>query len=77
MSKYTVDVKLKAVECYLTENESYKTIAESIGADKSQVITWMKLFEVIEHAKVGLLFQLQILPLKSNYDCSLYRCSYN
>ena len=33
MSKYTVEVKLQAVERYLTGNESYKTIAESIGAD--------------------------------------------
>ena len=45
MSKYTVEVKLQAVERYLTGNESYKTIAESIGAAKSQVITWVKLFE--------------------------------
>lgn len=45
MSKYTVEVKLQAVERYLTGNESYQTIAESIGAAKSQVITWVKLFE--------------------------------
>ncbi|MFB5085975.1 IS3 family transposase [Psychrobacillus sp. PGGUH221] len=45
MSKYTVEVKLEAVERYLTGNQSYKTIAESIGAAKSQVITWVKLFE--------------------------------
>lgn len=45
MSKYTVDIKLKAVGRYLTGNESYKTIAESIGVDRSQVITWMKLFK--------------------------------
>ncbi|WP_141676238.1 transposase [Pseudobacillus wudalianchiensis] len=32
MSKYTVEVKLQAVEHYLTENESYQNIAESIGA---------------------------------------------
>ena len=46
MSRYTVEVKLQAVERYLTGNESYQTIAESIGAAKSQVITWVKLFEV-------------------------------
>ena len=45
MSKYTVDIKLQAVERYLNGNESYNTIAESIGATKSQVITWVKLFE--------------------------------
>lgn len=45
MSKYTVEDKLKAVERYLTGNESYKTIEESIGAAKSLVITWVKLFE--------------------------------
>ena len=45
MSKYTVEVKLQAVERYLTGNESYQAIAESIGAAKSQVITWVKLFE--------------------------------
>jgi transposase len=45
MSKYTVEVKLQAVERYLTGNESYQTIAESIGVAKSQVITWVKLFE--------------------------------
>ncbi|MEK4485628.1 IS3 family transposase [Psychrobacillus sp. FSL H8-0484] len=45
MSKYTVEVKLQAVVRYLTGNESYQTIAESIGAAKSQVITWVKLFE--------------------------------
>jgi len=45
MSKYTVEIKLQAVERYLTGNESYKTIAESIGTTKSQVITWVKLFE--------------------------------
>ncbi len=45
MSKYTVEVKLQAVERYLTGNESYKTIAESIGTVKSLVITWVKLFE--------------------------------
>lgn len=45
MSKYTVEVKLQAVERYLTGNESYKTVAESIGATKSQVINWVKLFE--------------------------------
>ena len=45
MSKFTVEDKLKAVERYLTGNESYKTIAESIGALKSLVINWVKLFE--------------------------------
>ncbi|QNK89841.1 transposase [Sporosarcina sp. resist] len=45
MSKYTVEVKLQAVARYLTGNESYKTLAESIGADKSLVINWVKLFE--------------------------------
>lgn len=45
MSKYTADDKLTAVARYLTGNESYKTIAESIGAAKSLVITWVKLFE--------------------------------
>ena len=45
MSKYTVEVKLQAVELYLTGNESYQIIAESIGATKSQVINWVKLFE--------------------------------
>ena len=46
MSKYTLEVKLQAVKRYLTGNESYQTIAESIGVAKSQVITWVKLFEV-------------------------------
>lgn len=46
MSKYTLEVKLQAVKRYLTGNESYQTIAESIGVAKSQVITWLKLFEV-------------------------------
>ena len=46
MSKYTLEVKLQAVKRYLTRNESYQTIAESIGVAKSQVITWVKLFEV-------------------------------
>jgi transposase len=45
MSKYTVEVKLQAVERYLTGNEGYKSIADSIGATKSQVINWVKLFE--------------------------------
>lgn len=45
MSIYTVEIKLQAVERYLAGNESYKTIAESIGTSKSQVITWVKLFE--------------------------------
>ncbi|WP_419961756.1 transposase [Psychrobacillus sp. BM2] len=45
MSKYTVEVKLQAVERYLTGNESYQNIAESICVAKSQVITWVKLFE--------------------------------
>ncbi len=45
MSKYTVKDKLQAVERYLTGNESYKTIAESIGTARSLVITWVKLFE--------------------------------
>ncbi|WP_342598924.1 IS3 family transposase [Psychrobacillus sp. FSL H8-0483] len=51
MSKYTVEVKLQAVERYLTGNESYQTIAESIGVAKSQVITWVKLFEA--HGEKG------------------------
>lgn len=46
MSKYTLEVKLQAVKRYITGNESYQTIAESIGVAKSQVITWVKLFEV-------------------------------
>ena len=46
MSKYILEVKLQAVKRYLTGNESYQTIAESIGVAKSQVITWVKLFEV-------------------------------
>jgi len=32
MSKYIVEDKLQAVERYLTWNESYNTIAESIGS---------------------------------------------
>ena len=46
MSKYTVKVKLQAVERYLNGNESYQTIAESIGATKSQIFNWVKIFEV-------------------------------
>lgn len=46
MSKYTVEIKLNAVKRYLNGTESYKEIAESIGSTKSQVITWVKLFEV-------------------------------
>lgn len=45
MSKYTVKVKLQAVERYLTGNESYQTIAESIGATKSQIFNWVRIFE--------------------------------
>lgn len=48
MSKYTVEVKLQAVARYLTGNESYKIIAESIGTEKSQVINWVKLFKKVE-----------------------------
>ncbi|WP_186667819.1 transposase [Sporosarcina sp. BP05] len=46
MSKYTVEVKLQAVE------HSYKSPAESIGADKSLVINWVKLFEAL--GEIGL-----------------------
>lgn len=35
MSKYTLEVKLQAIKRYLTGNESYQTIAESIGVAKS------------------------------------------
>ena len=45
MSKFTVHDKLTTVSRYLNGNESYKTIAESIGTTKSVVITWVKLFE--------------------------------
>ncbi|KAA0955928.1 transposase [Sporosarcina sp. ANT_H38] len=45
MSKHTAEVKSHVVDRYLTGNESYKAIAESIGADKSLVINWVKLFE--------------------------------
>jgi len=52
MSKYTVEAKLQAVERYLTGNESYQTIAESIGAAKSQVIKAL----ICRHFVIGYTF---------------------
>ena len=78
MSKYTVEDKLQAVERYLNGNESYKTIAECIGADKSQVITWVKLFEAQGekgfkkgYTSYSLGFKLDVLSFMNETGASL------
>ncbi|MFJ7890023.1 helix-turn-helix domain-containing protein [Lysinibacillus xylanilyticus] len=45
MSKFTVEIKLNAVKRYLNGTETYKEIAESIGSNQNQIITWVKLFK--------------------------------
>jgi len=78
MSKYTVEVKLQAVERYLTGNESYKVIAESIAADKSLVITWVKLFEAQgengfkkSYTSYSVRFKLDVLNFMNETGASL------
>ncbi|WP_342505848.1 IS3 family transposase [Sporosarcina sp. FSL K6-2383] len=78
MSKYTVEVKLQAVERYLTGNESYKVIAESIAADKSLVITWVKLFEAQDengfkksYTSYSVRFKLDVLNFMNETGASL------
>lgn len=45
MAKFTSEEKLSAVQRYLSNAESYATIASSIGAVKSEVMNWVKQFE--------------------------------
>ncbi|WP_028391001.1 NUDIX hydrolase [Bacillus cihuensis] len=54
MSKYTVEIKIQAVERYLTGNESYKTIAECIGTttnpDSHQVgLEWIYISDLLQY----------------------------
>ena len=62
MSKYTVEDKIKAVERYLTGNESYNTL-QKVLARKSQVITWVKLFERKEQRVLKKAIQVTLLSL--------------
>jgi transposase len=45
MAKFSVEDKLAAVLRYLQGHDSYSTIAASIGAASSLVITWVKQYE--------------------------------
>ncbi|WP_028274885.1 IS3 family transposase, partial [Atopococcus tabaci] len=45
MAKFTAEEKLQAVLRYLNGNESFKTIAQSIGADDKIIRVWKKQYE--------------------------------
>jgi transposase len=45
MAKFSLEDKLAAVQRYLHGYESYSTIAASIGAASSLIITWVKQYE--------------------------------
>jgi transposase len=78
MSKYTVETKLNAVKRYLNGSESYKVIAESIGSTRSQVITWVKLFEaqgvnglIKDYTAYSTQFKLDVLNYMKETGASL------
>jgi transposase len=45
MAKFTAEEKLQAVLRYVNGNESFKTIAQSIGADDKIIRVWKKQYE--------------------------------
>ena len=45
MAKFTAEEKLQAVLRYMNGNESFKTIAQSIGADEKNIRVWKKQYE--------------------------------
>ena len=84
MSKFTVEIKLNAVQRYLSGAESYQEIAESIGSTKSQVINWVKLFEVQgikgfekDYTAYSVKFKLDVLNFMNETGASLRETASN
>jgi len=55
MSKYSNETKIKAIESVKAKGLSYKMAAEQVGAGKSDVEKWVRLYQ--EHGIEGLLIK--------------------
>jgi transposase len=53
MARFTSDEKLQAVKRYLSGNEGYKTVAQSIGVHPSVLLNWIKQYEFTGEAAFG------------------------
>ncbi|SFX13398.1 Transposase and inactivated derivatives, partial [Thermoactinomyces sp. DSM 45891] len=45
MAKYSLEIKLKAVQAYLDGVESYKTIAQRYQVGEMDVVKWVSLYQ--------------------------------
>ncbi|MEH7181370.1 IS3 family transposase [Neobacillus vireti] len=77
MAKFSVEDKLSAVHRYLQGYDSYNTIAASIGAASSLVITWVKQYEENgaeafkkSYTSYSTEFKLDVLKYMNDYGTS-------
>ena len=78
MAKFTAEEKLEAVLRYLNTNESYLSIAKSLGTDKMSIIKWVKQYEyhgeeafIKRYTNYSAQFKLDVLNYMIEHGTSL------
>ena len=79
MVKFKENVKLEAVQRYLSGNESLRTIGEDIGVAHRTLLTWVKLHEyngseafVKQYTNYTAQFKLDVLNYMTEHGTSLH-----